>query len=76
MQRMFKPEPVLLMVYTVHCTLYNTREVFSVIIDWCGNVQMCKVPKSNQEWCLSLKLGDTDLRATALQEMKHNNTVL
>ena len=38
-------------------------------------VQMCKVPRSNQEWCLSLKLGDTDLRATALQEMKNNNTL-
>ena len=43
MQKMFKPEPVLLMVYIVHCTLYNTREMFSVIIDWCGNVEMCKV---------------------------------
>ena len=42
---------------------------------WMG-VQMCKAPRSNQEWCLSLKLGDTDLRAAALQEMKHNNTML
>ena len=62
-----------------HCALFNQCAILLFcIISGMGvmGVQMWKAPRSNQEWCLSLKLGDTDLRAAALQEMKHNNTML
>ena len=64
--------------HTVHCSISVQHVVLYYQWRWDGwmGVQMWKAPRSNQEWCLSLKLGDTDLRAAALQEMKHNNTML
>ena len=62
-----------------HCVQFSTCEQFFPLLYFCAPPRYhrlaCKCVKrraSNQEWCLSLELGDTNLRATALLEMKHN----
>ena len=66
------------MICDVQSTLCIVQSVCNIVVlyyqwDGCANV---KSAEEQSGVVSSLKLGDTDLRAAALQEMKHNNTML